>query len=743
MDLSTLNPMQLEAVQTTEGPLLLLAGAGSGKTRALTHRIAYLIEQGLEPYNILAITFTNKAAKEMKHRVEQMIKRGNEVWISTFHATCVRILRRNAERIGFNRYFTIYDTDDQEKLMKSLLREHDLNEKQYPAKTVLHEISRAKDDLTTPEMYAKAAEDFREEKIAVLYRAYQARLLLNNAMDFDDIIVKTIELFRKNPEVLAEYQQRFLYIMVDEYQDTNTAQFELVRLLAAKYKNLCVVGDDDQSIYGWRGANIKNILDFEKSYPNATVIRLEQNYRSTGAILDAANAVIKNNKGRKQKKLWTESERGSLVKIFHAPSDMDEAFYVINSIKDRHEKGEKLANFAILYRTNAQSRLFEDRLVKLNIPYRLVGGVRFYERREIKDVLAYLRVILNPYDEISVKRIINIPRRGIGQTTLDKITAYAIANEMAFFEALKAVEHILQTKAKCKPVYAFVELIESLRRDAAEHTVSELMNLMLERTGYLLELEADTDDNGETRAENVEELISKAVQYEQDDENPTLAGFLEDVSLVADVDNLNADDDGVVLMTVHSAKGLEFPVVFLCGLEEGLFPGNRAIQSPNPNDIEEERRLCYVAITRAERELYVTHAVTRLQYGHQVYNPPSRFIKEIPVTLLEDVMKRTVKPVLEAGKRNLANADLRESVKSVNIKSEAKNYLEATISAIPAPVGVSLDFGVGDRVRQIRYGVGVVTNIAAAGADYEVTVEFPDIGAKKFMAHLSKLTKAE
>jgi len=733
--LDKLNPVQREAAMIIDGPLLLLAGAGSGKTSVLTHRIAYMVEQGVAPGSILAITFTNKAAKEMKERVGKLVPQGGDIWVSTFHSACVRILRREIGKIGYDNSFTIYDSDDQEKLMKNVLKELSFNDKLFPPRSMLGAISAQKNELIGPEEYAVlAGDDFKMKKIAQVYAAYQHKLRQSNALDFDDIIFKAVELFVSLPEVLARYQSRFHYVMVDEYQDTNTAQYELVRLLSASHRNLCVVGDDDQSIYGWRGANIRNILDFEKDFPGAVVMKLEQNYRSTGTILDAANAVITNNKMRKGKKLWTEHEAGKGIQYFRAESDLEEADFITASIKAGVDAGKPYGDYAILYRMNAQSRAIEDALVHKSIRYRIFGGVRFYERREIKDVLAYLKVVHNPLDEIAVRRIINVPRRGIGDTTVGHVADYARAMDISFYNALHDAAEAGVSAATVKKIEAFVSLLDAFRKKATEGgtSVAVLLGELLEETGYILDLQA-TDPDWEERVANVQELHNKAIEFEKTAETPTLASFLEDVALVADIDNFEEGDDVVVLMTLHSAKGLEFPTVFIAGFEEGIFPGYRSMMSTDPNEMEEERRLCYVGITRAERELIITSANQRRMHGQITCNAPSRFLKEIPAELVEGLKRIEPKKrteFLRAGARALAEDSF------VPRKAEPKP------PAAPVPTNAApLDYKEGDLVRQMKYGVGRVLAIRPAGADFEVTIEFPGANVKKFMAHLSKLVK--
>ncbi len=747
MDLfSGLNPMQKEAVLTTEGPLLLLAGAGSGKTRVLTHRIAYLIEKGVSPFNIIAITFTNKAAREMKERVEKLVSENSGVWVSTFHACCVRILRREISKIDFDNSFTIYDADDAERLIKLVIKELNINDKQFPPRTVMGIISKLKDELVTPAVYEKQTEgDFRMSIIAKAYKLYQKRLKESNALDFDDIIFKTVELFLSRSDVLNTYQERFRYIMIDEYQDTNTAQYTLVRLLSQKYKNLCVVGDDDQSIYGWRGANIRNILEFEKDFPAAKVIKLEQNYRSTKIILNAANSVISNNINRKSKKLWTELAEGERITTYKADSEVGEADFITDVISQKKAQGIIYSDFAILYRTNSQSRALEDSLIRKGIPYRLFGGIRFYERREIKDVLAYLRSVYNPYDSVALKRIINVPKRGIGDTTVEKISQYAVENDLSFFDALKDVESIISPPSKAAKVRAFVDMMEKLRELSFELPVTELMDKLLEKTGYTLEMITENSEESKERLENISELIAKAAEFEKQSETPLLSVFLEEVALVSDIDSYVEGDECVVLMTLHSSKGLEFPVVFISGFEEGIFPSYRSTISGDIKQLEEERRLCYVGITRAKEKLYLTMANQRMQHGHTVYNAASSFLKEIPAEYFDTTGKKKVDVIMEdefeINESKSAVGTFRAKISSGNKPHGfgGKSYMSP--QNIPAPKDGAPDFSVGDKVRQIKYGIGEVINITPAGADYEVTVSFPTVGNKKFMAHLSKLVK--
>ena len=611
----TLNEPQREGVLHTDGPLLILAGAGSGKTRVLTHRIAYLIdERSVNPWNILAITFTNKAAEEMRQRVDSLVSFGAEsIWVSTFHSACVRILRRFIDRLGYDNRFTIYDTDDQKTLMKEVCRKVDIDTKVYKERALLSAVSSAKNEMILPEEFElNAGGDFAKQKIAKVYREYEAQLKANNALDFDDLLVKTVQLLETQPDVLEYYQERFRYIMVDEYQDTNTVQFRLVRLLAGKYRNLCVVGDDDQSIYKFRGANIRNILDFEHEFPDAHVVRLEQNYRSTGNILNAANGVIRNNRSRKDKTLWTDNGDGEKIQLRQFDTAFDEAEYIAEDIKKEVREGASYNDSAVLYRTNAQSRLLEEKFIAMNIPYKIVGGINFYARREIKDLLAYLKTVDNGQDDLAVRRIINVPKRGIGLTTINRIQESADERGIGFYEALLAPELIPGVGRSAAKLDSFAALIEYFKGQTEKESITDLLREIIEKTGYAESLEAEDKVEAEARLENIDELVNKAAAYEEDcqdrDEEATLSGFLEEVALVADIDSLDEDQDYVVLMTLHSAKGLEFPHVYLAGMEDGLFPSYMTITSDDNEDLEEERRLCYVGITRAEEKLTLTCA---------------------------------------------------------------------------------------------------------------------------------------
>ena len=649
-DLELLNREQQEAVLHVDGPLLILAGAGSGKTRVLTYRIAHLIDEcGVNPWNILAITFTNKAAGEMRERVDKIVGYGSEsIWVSTFHSTCVRILRRYIDRLGYDTNFTIYDTEDQKTVMKSVCQKLQLDSKLYKERMLLNVISHAKDEYISPnEFLLEAKGDFRQEKIAQAYVEYQKELKKNNALDFDDLLVKTVELFQSCPDVLEYYQNRFRYIMVDEYQDTNTVQFKFISTLARQYRNLCVVGDDDQSIYKFRGANIRNILDFEKVFPDAKVVKLEQNYRSTQNILNAANGVIANNRGRKEKALWTEKEQGEPILFQQFQNGYEEAEYVSGEISKKVRKGEaEYQDFAVLYRTNAQSRLFEEKFLYANIPYKIVGGVNFYSRKEIKDILAYLKTIDNGKDDLAVRRIINVPKRGIGNVTLAKVQAYADSRDISFFEALEEAGEIPGLGKAALKIQPFVHLIHEMRLSLADMSMQDLIQAILDKTGYAEDLKNEDTDESEARLENIDEFINKAVTYEEGAEEPNLSGFLEEVALVADIDSVEDGDNRVLLMTLHSAKGLEFPYVYLAGMEDGLFPSYMSIAADDPTEeIEEERRLCYVGITRAMKELTITCARCRMVRGETQYNNVSRFVREIPPELLarKSVMPREPK----------------------------------------------------------------------------------------------------
>lgn len=753
----SLNPTQQEAVFCTEGPLLVLAGAGSGKTRVLTHRIAYLIdEKGVNPWNIMAITFTNKAAGEMRERVDSIVGFGSDsIWVSTFHSSCVRILRRHIEVLGYTTNFTIYDSDDQKTLMKQVFKRLDIDPKTFKERSMLNYISNMKNELiTAQECELNAGGDFREKKQAQIYKEYQKQLRDNNALDFDDLIMKTVQLFQTSDEVLNYYQDRFKYIMVDEYQDTNTAQFRLVHLLASKHRNLCVVGDDDQSIYKFRGANIENILNFEQAFPGARVIKLEQNYRSTQNILNAANEVIRHNRGRKAKTLWTANEEGELVRFRQFETANEEAEAIIRDIKDG---GYAYEDCAVLYRTNAQSRLLEERCIAHNIPYRMVGGVNFYQRKEIKDILCYLKTIANGQDDLAVQRIVNVPKRGIGATTMGKVISYASAEGYGLYQALCRAVAVPGIGKAAEKIGKFTDQIENFheRLQDEEYTIRDLIEDILEETGYKKELEAEGEIESQTRLENIEELINKAVSYTENSEHPDLNEFLEEVALVADVDSLDESESRVTLMTLHSAKGLEFPRVYLAGLEDGLFPSMMSITSDDKTDIEEERRLCYVGITRARKNLMITSARQRMINGETRYSKVSRFVEEIPGDLLNE---EKLPSRLSSKKDNFNDAGLPwgSYKKPAGVSSFGKpagagsSFSAYSGSKAPQPSfgraftvqkASSLDYGAGDRVKHVKFGEGTVKTVQDGGKDYEVTVDFDRSGVKKMFASFAKLQK--
>lgn len=739
----TLNEQQKKGVFTTDGPVLLLAGAGSGKTRVLTHRIAYLIDElGVNSWNIMAITFTNKAAGEMKERVENLVGVGSDsIWVTTFHSTCVRILRRYADRIGYDNNFAIYDTDDQKTVMKEVCKRLQIDTKQLKERTILGAISSAKDELISPPEYElNAAGDYRKQKIASAYREYQETLRKNNAMDFDDLIMKTVELFKTDQEVLASYQKRFKYIMVDEYQDTNTAQFELIRLLAAGTRNLCVVGDDDQSIYKFRGANIRNILDFEKVYPEAVVIRLEQNYRSTQNVLDAANAVIKNNTGRKEKTLWTDHGNGNRIHFKQFDNAYEEAEFVADDIAGKKRNGiADYGDCAVLFRTNAQARLLEERFVVEGIPYNVVGGVNFYARKEIKDLLAYLKTIDNGRDDLAVKRIINIPKRGIGAATIAKVQDYADLHEISFYEALCQADEVTgltsKTAEKLKP---FVNLINVFRSKVDFYGIKELLEDVIETTGYVKELEASDEEDAEARIENIDELISKAAAFEETHDQPTLGEFLEEVALVADIDNVEEGNNRVLLMTIHSAKGLEFSHVYMTGMEDGIFPSYMTIVSDDQGEIEEERRLAYVGITRAKEDLTLCYAKMRMVRGETQMNAVSRFVREIPTELMDNKPQAPkTRPIAVAAPKRTA-AENKPYIAGGGLGSLAAAGITKGAGAV---TGGKPDYDIGDRVVHVKYGEGTVTDLEPGPRDYKVTVDFDEAGQKIMYAAFAKLQK--
>lgn len=742
----TLNEQQRQGVLTTEGPVLLLAGAGSGKTRVLTHRVAYLIEEkNVNPYNILAITFTNKAAAEMRERVDRLVGiDAGGAWIMTFHAACIRILRRYIERIGYMNGFTIYDTDDQKTIMRQVLKKLDLDPKFYKDRSVLSQISSAKDELISPDEFELAAgSDYHKRKIAEVYREYQKQLKSNNALDFDDIICKTVELFGSCPEVLDYYSERFQYIMVDEYQDTNTAQFKLISLLASRFRNLCVVGDDDQSIYKFRGANVKNILNFESVFPEAVVIKLEQNYRSTQNILDAANAVIKNNSERKAKSLWTDEGAGDKIAYNIYNTAYEEAYGIVSDIKKHAAESGAYNDYAVLYRTNAQSRSLEEKFIELGVPYRIYGAVNFYARKEIKDVLAYLKTIDNARDEVAVRRIINVPKRGIGLTTLEKASVFAEDNDISLYAAVARGSEIPSlSKAAAGKLDNFCMLISELRAKSRELSIKELISEIINDVKYE-EYLADDDEPDEIadRMQNISELISKAAAYEEAADMPTLSGFLEEVALVADIDNMDENNNIVSLMTLHSAKGLEFPCVYLAGMEDGTFPSYMAIQSDDKSDLEEERRLCYVGITRARKRLVLSMAKQRMIRGEMMLCKQSRFINEIPKELLLESGQGIRKPQSFSSE---AAVRLAENAMRAGLPwNRPADRMSAVKKGAPQVAASEDELGYtkGDRVRHVKFGEGTVTNIAYGGRDFEVTVQFDTAGVKKMFASFAKLVK--
>lgn len=741
-----LNEQQKEGVFTTEGAVLILAGAGSGKTGVLTHRIAHLIDDlGVNSYNILAITFTNKAAKEMKERVDRLVGMGaDSAWIMTFHAACVRILRRYICRIGYDNNFTIYDTDDQKSVIKDILKRKNLDPKQYKDRTILSVISNAKDNLISPDdMYQSSGGNYNTMKTAEIYREYQEQLKKNNAVDFDDIIGLTVKLFNEDEEVLRYYQERFKYIMVDEYQDTNRAQFNLIRLLAGGYGNLCVVGDDDQSIYKFRGADISNILDFEKYFNDAKIIKLEQNYRSTQKILDVANEVIKNNAGRKDKRLWTSVKDGTKVVFNVYENGYEEARGIAEDIAHRHLHDKKdYSDFAILYRTNAQSRSLEEKLIEKNIPYRIYGGINFYARREIKDILAYLKTIDNARDDLAVKRILNVPKRGIGAASVAKVDDYAYENDTTFYVALRQAKEVPGLQRAVSKVEGFVTQIEVLKSKSQYIGVGKLIEEIIETVGYsdYIDVESESDEQATERRQNIDELISKAVQYEETVDEPSLSGFLEEVALVADIDNLDENNDMVSLMTIHSAKGLEFPIVYLAGMEDGLFPSYMSISTGDESDIEEERRLCYVGITRAKEALIMSAARMRTVRGETQMNRTSRFVREIPKELLAEsaqMLKKNSEYSSITGKDHMELPVRKRG--QVAFSSYQREAISNTV--FDKKTGSAPDYAVGDRVRHVKFGEGTVADMINGGRDYEVTVDFDTAGRKKMFAGFAKLVK--
>ena len=724
--LTGLNKEQQQAVQHTEGPLLILAGAGSGKTKVLTVRIAHLLAQGVNPYEILAITFTNKAAKEMKSRVEGLVGDvANRIWLSTFHSFCAKFLRFELDNfLGYNSNFTIYDTSDSQAVIKAALKALNLDDKYYPVGAMIGAISDAKNKLLFASDFRKQARDFYQQKVADVYEYYERELRKNNALDFDDLLLVAVKLLQSNEAVLDKYSKRFRYVMIDEYQDTNHAQYLLAKLLASHWKNIAVVGDADQSIYAWRGADIQNILDFEKDYPNCTSIKLEQNYRSTKIILDAANAVIENNEGRPKKNLWTDKTEGAKIQHFTAQSEHEEAAFIGDTIAKKHDiHGVPYGDMAILYRTNAQSRVLEEALIKRALPYTMVGGTKFYDRKEIKDVLAYLRVLYNPFDDLSLLRIINVPKRSIGATTVAKLQDYARANGTSLFMTLTQLHLVDTIKGKTKEkLEEFGILIFTLVAEMEAKTVLDILESILDRTGYLVQLEESTDPQDQARAENIGELLSVAKDFQDTNPNGTVEDFLEQVALVNDVDSFEQEESKVTLMTLHAAKGLEFPIVFLGGLEEGLFPHSRTLM--NPEEIEEERRLAYVGITRAEKELYISNATTRTVFGRTSSYLPSRFIDEIPEELVDGLR----------AKRKVPD----------DIKRHVPQHMSVTSRPVTKPIvrnEVIADWKVGDTAIHSKWGNGKVINVAGEGAGMKLTIEFPTQGVRVVMAKFAPVKK--
>lgn len=754
MNLQGLNREQRKAAETLEGPVLILAGAGSGKTRALTYRIANLIDHGVAPWHILAITFTNKAAKEMRERVSSLVgESAEDVWVSTFHAMCARILRRDIEKLGYTRSFTIYDDDDQASVLKDLYKQLNIDEKNIPSREVRSKISDAKNRLLSPdEWFMESSRDFRSQQIHDLYDAYERKLRRSNALDFDDLLVRTLELFADHPPVLESYREKFQYVHVDEYQDTNFAQYSLVKLLTQKSRNICVVGDDDQSIYGWRGADIRNILDFEKDFPDATVIKLEQNYRSTANILDAANQVIAHNEGRMEKALWTERDAGDLIRLFCAGSERDEAAWICDRMQQLKSSSITYGDMAVLYRSNAQSRVLEDMLVRAGIPYRIYGGLRFYDRKEVKDIVAYLRVIVNPSDDASLRRIINVPKRAIGDTTVAELAKHAMQEEMPLFSALVDIPETLSSRPR-KCVAEFGDLMNDLIVAREEMGLLEFVTHLIEKTGLRAQYTKDESDEGKTRVENIDEFLGAVAEYEKAAAEPSLEDYLENVALVSDLDNAELGSKTVTLMTIHSAKGLEFPVVFMTGLEEGIFPTSRSLQSDD--GIEEERRLCYVAITRAEKQLYISYASQRMLYNQVNYNAPSRFLKEIPPRLLDDepaaklersfpgIPSSFAHPTLKRTPSYAASTPARglgAGKSALGIPGLQKGFTPSAASGIASSSAPSL-FKPGDRVMHRKFGQGTVKEIRGKGNDARIIIHFSAYGPKEFVLSIAPIVK--
>ncbi|MDI3481466.1 MAG: ATP-dependent helicase UvrD/PcrA [Tepidanaerobacteraceae bacterium] len=731
--LKDLNPEQKRAVMHPGGPLLILAGAGSGKTRVLTYRTAYLIKyMGVKPENILAITFTNKAAREMRMRIEKMLPWVRGILVSTFHSACVRFLRSDIDKLGYKSNFIIFDTQDQQVLMRECIKTKNIDEKKYTPSGVLSYISRAKENLLSPAKCLEKAKDIREKTMASLYEMYQQKLRENNAMDFDDLIMNTVELFRRNVDVLSFYQKKFQHILVDEYQDTNRAQYELVKLMAQVHRNLCVVGDDDQSIYGFRGADIRNILDFEEDFPDATVIRLEQNYRSTANILDAANSVIDHNLGRKKKKLWTKNETGDKIRLATLADEHEEAFFIAREIERLiQEMGMNLGDFAVLYRTNAQSRILEETMLKMGLPYKMVGGIRFYQRKEIKDLLAYLRVAMNPSDDVSLTRIINVPRRGIGEATVNNLRAISDTEGVSIYEILKRIDEFPFASATRKKLIKFGELVEELIKRSKAMSIPEFMSFVLEETGYMEDLEAENTPDSQSRMENLKEMIGAAREFEKRMPEGGLEDFLAEAALLSEVDELSEGEQAVVLMTLHSAKGLEFPVVFLAGMDEGIFPHARSMI--NEDELEEERRLCYVGITRAKKLLYLTRAWQRNLYGNASYYTSSRFIDEIPSDLLEEVASE------DDGLLYKVAAAKDRLCPSKNQFPSPASY--ATTSRSTSLSGSHAGLAPGDRVKHSKWGEGIVVSLDGMDEDAEISIDFSSVGLKHLMLKYAPIIK--
>lgn len=752
MNLDALNPQQRKAAETLEGPVLILAGAGSGKTRALTYRVANLIANGVEPRNILAITFTNKAAKEMRERVSALVgENGSEVWVSTFHSLCARILRRDIEKLGYTRSFTIYDEDDQSGVLKELIKQFNIDDKVLTIRELKSKISDAKNRLLAPdEWFSQSPRDFHSQQIHDVYFAYERRLKSSNALDFDDLLVRTLELFADHPPVLQSYRERFRYVHVDEYQDTNFAQYSLVKLITSESRNLCVVGDDDQSIYGWRGADVRNILDFQKDYPDATVIKLEQNYRSTSNILDAANQVIAHNEGRMEKSLWTELPEGEPIRLFCAGDEREEAAWICDRMQQMQLQGKSCGDMAILYRSNAQSRVLEEMLVRAGIPYRVYGGLRFYDRKEVKDIVAYLRCVVNPSDDVSLKRIINQPKRSIGDSTIAELVRYAAEQEMPLYSALADVPETLSARPR-KCVREFGELMNELVLCREDMGVSDYVRNLIDKTGLKAQYERDLSDEGRARVENIEEFIGAVTEYEQNADEPSLDDYLENVALISDLDNADFNAKSVTLMTVHSAKGLEFPIVFMAGLEEGVFPSGRSIQ--DEKRLEEERRLCYVAITRAKEELFISYATQRMLYNQVNYNAPSRFLREIPERLVDDawISKRERSfpgvtssyqhPTPKRSPRfRSEGAGLGAGQSALGIAGVQKGFTPSAAAEVAESAIAGL-FKAGDRVLHRKFGEGNVVGISGTGAEARIAIEFAAYGQKEFALSIAPIVK--